>query len=82
MNPYDLCVWNKMVQGSQLTILFHVDNGIISHKDPLVATHLLCRLDQVYGKTDQITICRGGGSRVFGNDHQFLHKRRNRNYYV
>jgi hypothetical protein len=31
-NPYDPCVANKKVQGSQQTILFHVDNLKSSHK--------------------------------------------------
>ena len=26
MNPYDPCVWNKIVNGKQLTIVFHVDD--------------------------------------------------------
>jgi hypothetical protein len=35
-NPYDPCVANKKVQGSQQTILFHVDNLKSSHKMKLV----------------------------------------------
>jgi hypothetical protein len=31
-NPYDPCVPNKKVQGSQQTILFHVDSVKSSHK--------------------------------------------------
>ena len=25
MNPYDPCVWNKMIKGTQITFCFHVD---------------------------------------------------------
>ncbi len=32
MNPYDPCVWNKVIRGSQITICFHVDNCKVSHK--------------------------------------------------
>jgi hypothetical protein len=32
MNPYDPCVWNKMIKGTQITICFHVDDCKISHK--------------------------------------------------
>lgn len=32
MNPYDPCVWNKTIDGSQCTICFHVDDCKISHK--------------------------------------------------
>lgn len=31
MNPCDSCVWNKLVEGKQLTICFHVDNCKFSH---------------------------------------------------
>ena len=36
LNPYDLCVANKMVNGEQLTICWHVDNLKSSHIDPKV----------------------------------------------
>jgi hypothetical protein len=36
MNPYDPCVWNKNVNGKQLTICFHVDDCKISHVDSKV----------------------------------------------
>jgi hypothetical protein len=32
MNPYDPCVWNKMIKKKQFTICFHVDNCKVSHK--------------------------------------------------
>jgi hypothetical protein len=30
-NPYDHCVWNKVIKEKQCTICFHVDNCKISH---------------------------------------------------
>ena len=34
MNQYDPCVWNKVINGKQCTILFHnVDDCKISHVD-------------------------------------------------
>ena len=32
MNPYDPCVANKMIDGEQMTICFHVDDCKISHR--------------------------------------------------
>jgi hypothetical protein len=32
MNPYDPCVWNKMIEKKQITICFHVDDCKVSHK--------------------------------------------------
>ena len=34
INPYDPCVANKIVCGSQMTICFHVDDCKLSHVDP------------------------------------------------
>ena len=36
LNPYDPCVVNKMVNGEQLTVCWHVDNLKSSHIDPKV----------------------------------------------
>ncbi len=31
INPYDPCIANKMVNGSQMTIRWHVDDLMMSH---------------------------------------------------
>ena len=36
MNPYDPCVAYRLVNGLQKSILFHVDDLKLSHKDPKV----------------------------------------------
>ncbi len=36
LNPYNKCVANKIVNGKQLTICFHVDDCKISHKSTKV----------------------------------------------
>ena len=33
VNPYDICVANKWINGKQFTVLWHVDDLKISHKD-------------------------------------------------
>ena len=33
INPYDPCVLNKMVNGHQMTIYWHVDDLKVSHKN-------------------------------------------------
>ena len=48
MNPYDPCVWNKMVNGEQLTIGFHVDDCKLSHRDPKVLDETIEWLRQDY----------------------------------
>ena len=41
MNPYDPCVWNKMIQGKQCTICFHVDDCKISHRSKKVVNNVI-----------------------------------------
>ena len=59
MNSYDWCVANKMVDGKQLTIVWHVDDLKISHRDSKVVDIMLDKLDKEYGKVGKMTIRRG-----------------------
>jgi hypothetical protein len=45
-NPYDPCVANKMVNGKQLTIGFHVDDCMLSHVDSKVIDKMIEWLKQ------------------------------------
>ena len=45
-NPYDPCVANKMVNGKQHTIRFHVDDLMASHIDPKVNDELLAWMQE------------------------------------
>ena len=38
LNPYDGCVVNKIINGKQCKIVFHIDDLKISHVDPDVVT--------------------------------------------
>ena len=40
-NPYDSCVMNKDINGSQCTIFWHVGDLKISYKDPAVVDKIL-----------------------------------------
>jgi hypothetical protein len=40
-NPYDSCVMNRMVDGKQWTVLWHVDDLKISHVDSAVNERVL-----------------------------------------
>ena len=50
INPYDPCVANMMIDGEQCTILWHVDDLKISHKDEAVIDKILNWLEDTYGK--------------------------------
>jgi hypothetical protein len=41
VNPYDVCVWNKQINGKQCTICFHVDDCKISHSSKEVVDHII-----------------------------------------
>ena len=47
-NPYDPCTFNKMINGEQLTIQFHVDNLKYSHLEQSVLDNLVKELNDVF----------------------------------
>ena len=58
MNDCDPCIFNKTTEdGNQHTVIFHVDDGLASHKNPVENTKLLIYLNKIYG--DGITFTRG-----------------------
>jgi hypothetical protein len=48
INPYDVCVANKVVDGYQLTVAFHVDDLKISHVTPKVVDRFLEWVKEMY----------------------------------
>ena len=49
VNPYDSCVVNKQINGHQMTVVWHVDDLKISHKNPEEITKLAKYLSKIYG---------------------------------
>ena len=60
-NPYDPCVANKKIDGDNLTVLFHVDDLKVSHKDRRVVDQFEQWVDFMYGdpKIGKIKVVRG-----------------------
>jgi hypothetical protein len=50
-NYCDRCTFNKMVDGSQITIQFHVDDLKLSHQDQSVIDQVLVDLNNKFGTT-------------------------------
>ena len=48
VNPYDPCVINKMVNGSQMMVRWHVDDLMISHTSYGAIVQFLCALKDIY----------------------------------
>jgi hypothetical protein len=59
LNPYDNCVVNKMINGTQCTILWHVDDLKILHAKQAVLEDLIDMLNERYGKLEPLTVTRG-----------------------
>ena len=66
INPYDPCAANKMVNGSQMTVTWHVDDLKISHKDKLEAAKFLQYFRNIYG--DCMNVHRGKVHDYLGMD--------------
>ena len=58
-NPFEPCWYNKEVNGSQLSVMFHVDDLKISHRDPKVVDAFIDLIDDEYGKEAPLTVKRG-----------------------
>ena len=67
LNPYDPCIANKMINGKQHTIAWHVDDLKISHVDSKVNDDFVKWVDELYGD-DEI----GRVKAVRGKKHDYL----------
>jgi Reverse transcriptase (RNA-dependent DNA polymerase). len=68
-NPYDPCVMNRNIQGSQCTIVWHVvDDLKITHKSQAVVDRMLKHLSDIYL---DLSITRGSKHTFVGMDLEF-----------
>ena len=56
LNNHDQCVANKMIEGSQCTIVWYVDDNKISHVNSKVVDDIIKKLEEKFGK---MTLKRG-----------------------
>ena len=63
INPYDRCVANKVINGSQCTICWYVDDNKISHADKDVVSEVLKQVEEHFGK---LVISRGNTHDLLG----------------
>ena len=50
LNPCELCFSNFEIERSQFTIVWHVDDDKISHKNVNVAKNIVWKLEEKFGK--------------------------------
>jgi hypothetical protein len=74
INPYDWCVANKYINGSQCTIIWHVDDLKISHVDANVVTEIIGKISDVFGNEAPLTIRRGRKHDYLGMELDFTQK--------
>jgi hypothetical protein len=58
-NEYDPCVMNKMVEGKQLTVAWHVDDLKVSHVDSKVVDKFIEDMESEFGKEAPLNKSRG-----------------------
>ncbi len=66
INPYDPCVANKMVNGTQMTIRWHVDDLMISHLSQDKIMKVVQGMKDIYGENLTETVRTVHG--LLGND--------------
>lgn len=59
MNPYDSCIVNKVINGKQCTILWHIDDLKVSHVEQAVLEDIASWIDRKYGQQTPIVVHRG-----------------------
>ena len=72
-NPYDPCVWNKIVNRKQLTIVFHVDDCKLSHVESNILDDTIEWLRQDYESifkdgSEKMKVSRGLKHKYLGMD--------------
>jgi Reverse transcriptase (RNA-dependent DNA polymerase) len=69
INPYDFCVANATIEGTQCTIVWYVDDTKISHAQPSVVDNVIAMLESHFGK---MTVSRGAKHELLGMHLHFL----------
>jgi hypothetical protein len=69
LNPYDPCVANKTVDGTQMTVVWHVDDLKVSHISRAAIMVLVGYLKQKYG--EGLTVHTGSVHDYLGVDHDY-----------
>ena len=72
LNPYDLCVANKIINGKQCTICWYVDDLKISHITVKVVDDVIAAIETKFGK---MTVNRGNKHTYVGMNIEFIGKK-------
>jgi len=59
LNDYDKCITNKLINGKQCTIIWHVNELKISHVEKIVVEHIINKLNKKFGEYCPLNLSRG-----------------------
>ena len=71
MNPHYSCVWNCAEKSNQLTLVFYIDDVLLTHSSPAVVIKCDKKLDGVCGSHNTLTVTRGKSYEHIGMDLDF-----------
>ena len=75
-NRYDSCVVNKMVDGRQLTVAWHVDDLKISHEKEEALDNFIQMMEDEFGQDSPLSVSRGAIQQYLGMTLDFREKGR------
>ena len=58
-NEYDDCMVNKTINGSQMTVLWHMDNLKVSHVDAMEVGKFIQQMEETFGKDTPLSVSHG-----------------------
>ena len=73
-NRYDSCVVNKMVNGKQLTVAWHVDDLKVSHAEESALDEFIAMMEKEFGKGAPLSVSRGPVQEYLGMTMDFSEK--------
>ena len=75
-NRYDSCVVNKMVNGKQLTVAWHVDDLKVSHVEESALEDFIAMMEEEFGTDAPLSVSRGPVQEYLGMTMDFSEKGR------
>ena len=69
INPYDMCVANKIINGKQCTLTWYVDNNKVSHVEKTVVDEVI---DKIEKRFPGLTVTKGNEQTFIGIKMRFL----------
>lgn len=74
INLYGRCVANKVVNGKMLTVVWHMDDLIISHVDKAIVDKFVADMEEKFGKEAPLNVSQGSVHDYLGMKLDYLTK--------